>query len=133
MATRADLTYEGLSPQDQESLGSLLQALVTLGNEVGATGSVALDEERLVRQRAPLAAFPEDSPARRLIDAFAKARLFTTGAHPVTGEATVTVAHESLLRVWPLAVGWAAQNRDFLRTRARIESRLKEGSPPLGR
>jgi hypothetical protein len=77
----------------------------------------------------PLSAFNDKPAARELIDAFAKARLFTMTIDG--GLPTVTIAHESLLRVWRCAVEWRAENADFLRIRARISARMNEGSPLL--
>ncbi len=124
LATTAEKTFLSLSPAAQQSLGAVLQSLVTLGDEGKETGM-----EKPVRQHAPLSAFGDDTVARQLIDAFVTARLFT--AINVNDEATVTLAHESLLRVWPRAVKWREDDIDFLRTRSRIAARLKEGSPLL--
>ncbi len=79
----------------------------------------------------PLADFDSNPAAKRLVDAFIAARLFTTCQLEGSGEPAVTVAHESLLRVWPRAKAWADNNRDFLHTRARIAARMQEGSPLL--
>lgn len=130
LANRAEAAFRSLSGASQESLSSVLQSLITLGNEadVASTNSRG---ERLVRQRAPISIFMGKTAARDFVDTFIADRLFTTDRDADSGESTVSVAHESLLRVWPRAVQWAEQNRDFLRTRARIAARMKEGSPLL--
>lgn len=124
---RAESTFATLSPEAQSSLPKVLQNLVTLGEDSTSSG----DADKPVRLRAALAQFPESSPARALIDAFIAARLFTTDLAEANHEPTVTVAHESLLRVWPRAIQWHQDNLDFLRTRSRIGVRMSEGSPLL--
>ncbi len=134
LALRADKVFESLADNTvRDALPSVFQSLITIGTDRDSDGKEVVPgaEIRLVRQKAALAAFSKDSPARMLIDDFVAARLFTTGKHPETGIASVTVAHESLLRVWPRAVQWADANREFLRVRARIASRMEEGSPVL--
>ena len=108
----------------------MLHAVVTIGQETGAASCVG-EEEHLIRQRAPLSLFPGDSSALRFVTAPVDARLFGADCHPLTGEASVTVAHEALLRVWQRAFGWAERNRDFLLVRARLAARLQAGSPLL--
>jgi WD40 repeat protein len=134
LAKRAEQVYLGLPSEAQSALGAVLQTLVTHGGEVDRAledGAGVAAQYRVVRQWADLADFPGNTPARLLIDAFVRERLFTTGQHGETGAAGVTVAHESLLRVWPRAVDWAQNNADLLRTRASVVRRLKEGSPLL--
>jgi WD40 repeat protein len=133
---RAERVFSSLPIDAQEALDPVFQALITLGENVDDLSyrnlaSPRAGGEHVVRQRAALCEFEFGSPARRLIDAFVAQRLFTTGRHPETGLASITVAHESLLRVWPRAVEWAEGNRDFLHTRAHVAQRLKEGSPLL--
>ena len=126
LAKRADETHAALPGDAQESLAIVLQALVTLDN--GAPGGGG---EKIVRLRAPLANFDTKPAAKALVEAFITARLFTTCQIEATGESAVTVAHESLLRVWPRAVAWADNNHDFLVTRSRISERMRAGSPLL--
>ena len=78
-----------------------------------------------------LDSFPPSSAARKLVDAFVSERLFVASGASTNAEATVTVAHEALLRVWPRAAAWVENNRDFLRVRARVEARMREHSPLL--
>lgn len=136
LARRAEKAFIDLPDEVQESFDSVLQALVTHGKESGIQAHTEFNpalviEDRVARQWAAMSGFVDASPARQLIDAFVAQRLFTTGKHPETGVASVTVAHESLLRVWPRAAEWAGDNGDFLRTRARVAARLKESSPLL--
>ena len=124
---KAESTYKDLPSDAAETLGQVLQALVTLGDDSDTEGEI----DKPVKLRASLEAFPKKSPSRILINSFIAARLFTIAKVDSSAEATFTVAHESLLRVWPRAVAWKNQNSDFLRTRSRIAARMKEGSPLL--
>lgn len=124
LARRAEAVFTGLPGDAQECLALVLKSLVTLGQDSGTAAALDTDEERPVRQRAPLSQFPPSTPARVLVDAFVRERLFTTAAHPQSGEASLTLAHESLLRAWPRAVQWATNNRDFLRARLSLRTAL---------
>ncbi len=133
---RADATLSGLSSEVQASLPLVLRHLVSLGK--GDQSSDSLDgQEQLIRQYVPLATFPEGGPARELVDALIRERLLTAeGENSLSdtseqNSAIVTLAHEALLRVWPTAITWANENRDLLRIRGRIDSRLREDSPLL--
>jgi hypothetical protein len=121
----AEKTFKNLPVEAQESLGAVLEAVVSLGDSDAQSGA-----EKAVRQHAALTDFDKKPLASKLIDAFEKARLFTMDK-PEGGVPSVTIAHDSLLRVWPRAVEWRAHSVDFLRTRARISTRMKEGSPLL--
>jgi hypothetical protein len=72
------------------------------------------------RQRALLPSGNETALAviRRLADA----RLVVTARNAATGEETVEVTHEALIRNWSLLRGWVDADREFLRTKARIEA-----------
>ena len=70
---------------------------------------------------------PEDPQQRNIIKLFAdpKIRLLVTGVAPLQGaaravgdlRATVEIAHEALIRRWPMLRAWVAQNRENLRAR----------------
>jgi hypothetical protein len=110
LANCAETVFLALRVDAQESLEAVFTSLVTLGRDDGDNPLAQLDEERLIRRRATLASFPSGRGARALVDAFVQARLFTAAENKQSGEASVTVAHESLLRVWPRATQWANQN-----------------------
>jgi ABC-type arginine transport system ATPase subunit len=123
LAKRAEEVFEQLPAESRAALDSVLQALVTLGGDD--------EQEKPVRQRAAISFFADKPSAMRLVEQFIKARLFSSARDEVSGAAVVSVAHESLLRVWWRAIEWKNHNFDFLRTRARIASRIKDGSPLL--
>jgi hypothetical protein len=116
LARHADETFQGLDAEARGALGSVLKALVTVAGD---------DEKSFVRQH-PARTSLDAAAARRLVDAFIEARLFTT-ERASDERGTITLAHEALLRVWPPAQAWVEANADFLRVRARIESRRKQG------
>jgi len=115
LATRAEDTFKALPAEAQNALGGLLKALVTLGRGDEEGG------EQIVRQRVPQAGLTADPGSAKLVQALVAERLLTSTSDPASGEAIITVVHESLLRVWPRAVAWITQNREFLRRRARLQ------------
>jgi WD40 repeat protein len=126
LARRAEQVLAAQPAEIQAALGRALEALVTLGQDDAGGGA-----DRVVRQAVPLADLAGDEPVAALVEAMIDERLLTASDDPARGGAVVRVAHESLLRVWPRAVAWVEENRDFLRTRARVEARFHEGSPLL--
>lgn len=121
LAGRAEKTFTALPDSRKRALDSMLHKLVTLGNNVSG--------ETLMRRTAEMDSFTEEELG--LVEQFVAARLFTTGGGNNGTSPFVTVAHESLLRVWGRATDWADRNRDFLRVRDRIDARMREGSPLL--
>ena len=55
-----------------------------------------------------------DAQARPQIDQLINAHLLTTRTNGI-GQTVVEIAHEALLRVWPLLEGWVAEDGDRLR------------------
>lgn len=123
LAKRAEDVFAQLPQDARAELDGVLRDLVTLGGDD--------DREKPVRQRAAIASFADKPAALHLVNQFVAARLFSTSRDEVSEEPVVAVAHESLLRVWSRALEWKNRNLDFLRTRARIAARMKEGSPLL--
>ncbi|EXI66627.1 MAG: Serine/threonine-protein kinase pkn1 [Candidatus Accumulibacter adjunctus] len=70
------------------------------------------------RRRAPLGDFADAS--RALIGELANARLLVTGRDAGSGQETVEVAHEALIRNWPRLRDWLQQDRDDLHQRREI-------------
>ncbi len=113
LARHADRVFAApqISEAARAALGSVLRQLVTLSGD---------DETVFVRQYPLLNSF--NAEQRQLVDALISGRLLTTRP-----DGTVTLAHEVLLRVWLPAQTWVTANADFLRVRARLESRRKQG------
>ncbi len=59
-------------------------------------------------------------PAWSLAQQLADARLLVTGRDPASGEQTLEVAHEALIRSWPRLRDWLADARDGLRLQSEI-------------
>ena len=114
LARRAEETFGELPSSAQASLDEVLRQLVRLGE--GA-------EESVARRTAAYTTVIAAPGAKELVAAFVAARLLV-GDQSSGGERTITVAHESLLRNWPRALGWIHSNREFLRVRARIGASL---------
>ena len=71
------------------------------------------------RRRALLGEFGES--ARGVIADLADARLVVTGRDPGSGQDTVEVAHEALIRRWPRLRKWLKEDRDDLHARREID------------
>ncbi|MDQ3205444.1 MAG: winged helix-turn-helix domain-containing protein [Pseudomonadota bacterium] len=103
----AERSLASASPAAQAALPAVLGHLVRYsasGEQIGCV-DVAL------RQFA--------SPAEReLNDVLVRNRLLVSSAEE--GEPIVAIAHEALLRVWSRASAWIEDNREDLRTRARL-------------
>ena len=116
IARRADEVVDALPPDIQDALPAVLRALTTvrLGDEAITAGPASL---------ADVAGTPAQAA---LVDALIAARLLVSD-EDAEGHAVIRVAHEALLSRWPRARDIVNANRDFLETRARIQS----GRAPL--
>ena len=111
----ADGVLRTLRP-DEVSLKALREAFVPAMVRVSEQGSYA-------RRAAPWDSLPQ--AARPLLEALVSARLLVRRQ----GEgqpSTVEVAHEALLRVWPLLRGWLDESRDFLLGTQQLEQDLAQ-------
>jgi tetratricopeptide (TPR) repeat protein len=100
----ADEAITRLKPTDQE-MAALRDAFIP------HLVRLRLDDERHVRQPAPLAALPRG--AERLVHALVEARLLTSRTSD-RGEPVVEVVHEALFTAWPTLTGWLAEEQNFL-------------------
>ncbi|MBK8174037.1 MAG: TIR domain-containing protein [Rhodospirillales bacterium] len=72
------------------------------------------------------AALPEsDAVVNATIRKLAGERLVVTERNSGTGEVTVELAHEALIRGWLRLRGWVDQDREFLRTRERLAAQAR--------
>ncbi len=113
LATRANAVYGGLDPEGQAIARRVLLRLTQPGEGTEDT-----------RRRAALAELslsPEEAPAvERVVETMAVARLLTRGVDEATGEPTVEVAHEALIRGWPELRRWVDRDRETLRLHRRL-------------
>jgi len=132
LANRADAVFhdEKLPEESRRSLSTVLTALVTVGHDGKQSGG-SVGELPLARRRASLCTFKDNPAASALIQRFIAARLFTAEGDGQSGDGSITIAHESLIRVWEPAKIWSKANSERLLTRARIAARMEEGSPLL--
>ncbi|MFN0104705.1 MAG: SUMF1/EgtB/PvdO family nonheme iron enzyme [Bryobacteraceae bacterium] len=106
IARRADATLNDLGDNSAKTLERVFARLVRVNRDDAPT-----------RRREPISSWDNDPDARKLVDAFQKARLlvFDRGA-------IVEVAHEALLREWPKLAGWIDQRRDAFRLAERVRT-----------
>jgi hypothetical protein len=110
LAQRAEEVFTGLPPAAQAALPAVLRALVTVGHS---------GEDIVAARRVPLASLTTTAARKTLLEAFIQARLLVTD-RAQDGQAVVGIAHEALLHHWPRLQAWLAEDREFLRTRARV-------------
>lgn len=107
---RADELYNSLDIPRQQAAQQLFMRLVTLGEGIEDT-----------RRRVPVAELQELSiietaaELQTLLDHFGRYRLLTFDRNPITRGATVEVAHEALIREWPLLREWLNESRHDIR------------------
>ncbi len=110
VARKAEEIYQQLGESEKGALDEVLRAVVKLSDdrEEIAVRKNVLRDELILQPRA-----------QALADAFVNARLFTSDLDG-KARATITVAHESLLRVWPRVTSWVRRNHEFLRQHQRL-------------
>ncbi|HEX6384711.1 MAG TPA: hypothetical protein VF177_08585, partial [Anaerolineae bacterium] len=103
IARRADAVFDLFTPEEQAIVRRIMLRLTELGEE-GAQAT---------RRRASPSEFvihPEDTPmVEAVLQTLAEARLITID------ENTVEVAHEALIRGWPLLQWWLEEDQEGLR------------------
>ena len=107
IAARADAEFEKLDAAQKDAARRMLIQMVRPGEETEDT-----------RQRAVLPAGNET--ALTVIRRLADARLVVTARDAASGAETAEVTHEALIRHWTLLRTWVDQDREFLRSKARI-------------
>jgi hypothetical protein len=113
IADRAEEIYGQLEVRDQEVVRRTFITLVRPGEETGDT-----------RRRANLAEF--GAAERALVPRLADARLLVTGRDETSGEETVEVAHEALIRHWERLQGWVNERREDLRLWHQVKAAARE-------
>src|SRR5215510_2385450 len=123
LARHAEAVFSALSVKEQRAFPLVMGHLVTLGQ-----GEEEVPNRRTVPYRDFLSSGDTDQDqkagARGFVDLFVEKRLLVADTDP-QGEVTVSVAHEALLREWQRVQEWLKENREFLRMRDRLDSRLK--------
>jgi hypothetical protein len=109
---RAEEEFSSLPLPVQASLPYVLAALVHTDSASG---------DLILQSRIAISQFAATSGSKALIDAFVSARLMVAD-HAPDDTPVVGLAHEALLREWPPAVDWIAENRGSLRLRSGISA-----------
>lgn len=119
LSRRAESLYGELGDSERQVAMQVFLRLVRLGR--GAIDS---------RRRLPLSELTDlagDPVAlSEVLDAFGRHRLLSFDRDPVTGGATVEVAHEALLREWDRLAGWIDSHRAALRRHATFNAAAEE-------
>jgi tetratricopeptide (TPR) repeat protein len=111
LARSADAFYEGLIPEEQESVRRICLRLVRPGEGL----EVVRDR---VRRDSLVSAIGGN--AARVMDKLIEAHLLRVTRCEKPEDDQVEVVHEALVRNWPLFVRWQDEARDELRQRARL-------------
>jgi len=82
--------------------------------------------ERGVDSRQRISLNELDSSSRELVVRLSDARLLVTSRDEFTGQETVEVAHEALIREWSDLRGWLNEDREFLLWRQRLGLYLRD-------
>jgi WD40 repeat protein/class 3 adenylate cyclase/energy-coupling factor transporter ATP-binding protein EcfA2 len=116
IAKSAESVYYGmLTPEQQPIARNIFLRLTELGEGTQDTRRCVSIHELI-----PPAPTPESESIRDVLVKLADARLITTS------EGTVEVAHEALIREWPLLREWLAQDREGLRLHRHITESAQE-------
>jgi WD40 repeat protein len=114
IAQTADTVYEGLDPEEQALARSIFLRLTELGEEGAQDTRRRVAPGELVRREE------ESAAVEAVLKTLADARLVTTG------EGTVEVAHEALIREWPALRGWLEEDREGLRVHRHLTDAAQE-------
>ncbi|MDH5504962.1 MAG: protein kinase, partial [Acidimicrobiia bacterium] len=116
---RASETYDELTAPEKVVAEQVFLRLVTVSDE-------ADDVRRRVRRLELETLGLDRADLDGVLDAFGSARLLTFDRDPITRGPTVEVAHEALLREWPLFREWVGERRDALLIQRRFTAALDE-------
>ncbi|MDJ0769993.1 MAG: BTAD domain-containing putative transcriptional regulator [Ilumatobacter sp.] len=116
---RAEDTYGALDSDGRAIAHQVFMRLVTVDASMAAS-------RRRVDRTSLESLDPTGQRVDAVLDAFDAARLLTFDRNPVTGEATVEVAHEALLAEWPRMCAWVDAARDDLRLHGALVAAVDE-------
>lgn len=114
IAETADTIFRELDDDDRERVRRIFTRLTRVDVDAAPGG-----ERRDTRRRLALVelvpAGEDPAPIGRLIARLAGDRLLVTANHPQTGEETVEVSHEALIRRWPRLQTWLDEDLEGMR------------------
>lgn len=117
LVRRADQVLQRLSPQGRDAARQIFLQLVTIA-----------DNGEFARRRVQRDGLETREPALtdQILEEFGAQRLLTFDQDPTSGRATVELAHESLLQVWPLLARWVDEAQEQLLMRSALNTALAE-------
>ncbi len=113
IANRAEEVFDRLEAAQKVAARRILLQMVRPGETSDDTRMRAILPER-------------DALAVDVVRKLADARLVVTGLDAATAHTTVEFSHEALIRHWGRLTEWIDENREFLRTRSRIEVQVAQ-------
>jgi basic membrane lipoprotein Med (substrate-binding protein (PBP1-ABC) superfamily)/DNA-binding SARP family transcriptional activator len=119
LSRRAEDIYGDLTPAQQQVAEQVFLRLVTPGE-----GTRDVRRRASAREFGALGLDPVDTAD--VLDRFGRHRLLTFDRDPVSGDATVEVAHEALLEAWARLRGWIDDHRTDLRRLERLSAVVDE-------
>lgn len=114
ISQRAELQFNKLNTQQQESVLRLLTRL----------GTISGDDRPYTRQ--PVNLDDLDESQRGVVQSFVSARLLVTSRNELTGEETVEVAHEALIKAWTRLKDFLDNDKQFYLWRQRLDLKRDE-------
>ncbi|QTR49486.1 nSTAND1 domain-containing NTPase [Candidatus Thiothrix anitrata] len=115
---KADAFYQQLEPQQQRLMEWLMVELTQVGDGQDDTRRTVTLQE--LHNRQPQYTEELDALLAQLVT---QERLLTQD-HDDHGQATITVAHEALIRDWQRLQGWLASNHEIKSWRLRLEDSI---------
>jgi WD40 repeat protein/DNA-binding SARP family transcriptional activator len=117
LVRRADQVFKRLSLGGQNAARQVFLQLVTIA-----------DNDEYVRRRVHRQSLQTSEPqlTDEILERFGAQRLLTFDQDPASGDATVELAHESLLHVWPRLSNWVDEVKEELLMRSALNAALTE-------
>lgn len=117
LVRRADEVFQRLTVEGKKIARQVFLQLVTVA-----------DNGEFARRRVDRDSLEAEDPdvIRQIVEQFGSQRLLTFDQDPVSGQATVELAHESLLDVWPRLSSWVDEAREELVMRSTLNTALSE-------
>lgn len=113
IAKRAEQLWSRLEPDERTAARRVFLSVMGAAPASGEAVSLEVSSSR----RAWLVELSDAE--REVAEKLATARLLTTGRDPYSDQATIEVAHEAIIRAWPLLGQWSISFRPFVRWRDR--------------
>lgn len=120
LARSADAYYQSLLRESQDTARRILLSLVRVNDRLEVTSC------RVRRQHLFEQITDDSGRIERVLDGLVEARLVRLTQGASEAEAQVEVAHEAIVRNWPLFVEWLEKDSQRLAERRRLEEKARE-------